>query len=127
MVNEATSRVTLRIVARTAALLYRIRLVFIAIAAGAGAWFGLSLVFDTGGSGRSLLALTVLLWAGVALGVACTLPRVPADVAADDRFGRRMAKRLQLAAYWLGFVVWLGLAAFAAVLTYRAFSIGIGQ
>jgi hypothetical protein len=119
MVNEATSPVTLDRIARNAARIYRFRLVFFAIAAGAGVWFAASLA-DGGDSTQSLLALTVLLWSVLALGAGYTLLQSPPAVAPGAAPLARLRIHALRAAYWLALAVLLGLATGAILLTWRA-------
>lgn len=122
---EARSSVTLNAVARLAAVLYRCRVLSMLVALGAGCWFVLGLL-NGGSSTRSLLALSVLLWAGVALGIGFSLLRLPPRPDAADRWTMRLRKRVLQVLYWLAAIAFLILILFSLQLSLRALRLAFG-
>jgi ACR3 family arsenite efflux pump ArsB len=122
---EARTSVTLPAVARLAAVLYRLRFVSVLVALAAGSWFVLG-VLNSGSSTQSLLALSLLLWAGLALGIGFSLVRLPPRPEAADRWATRLRKRVLEALYWFATIAFLILIGFSGLLSLRALRLAFG-
>lgn len=117
---ERPGSVTLKLAAAIAAMLYRLRPLLVILGLVSGGWFIVA-VLDTGAASTSaLLPLTLLLWVGLGLSVASTLPRLPPVVAPGDGLLLRIRKRLRLAAYGLAFAAMLLLTGIVLVVSWRA-------
>lgn len=117
---EAKSRVTLNLVTALAGYLHRFRAVFLVVALASAGWFAVSISRSASNSAHSLLALSVLLWAVLALGTGFTLVRPPPALDAETRIGRRFKVRVLQVAYWSTVVMILLLAGLAAMMSLRA-------
>lgn len=127
MVMEGRRQVTQETIASVARRLYRLRPLLTLLAIGAGAWFAWELLATAGDSARALLALTVLLWALLSLGMAHAFSRYPEPVAAGDRLLRRLRQRVLGICYWIGVAGFVGLLATAVGLTLRAMGLFLDQ
>lgn len=125
MVKEAKWQVTLGLLARAAAVCYRVRIVLLVLAGTAGVWFGFTVVAADGQSAHSLLALTVLLWALLLLCCGYLLPGIPAAVGPGDGFGARIRKRLLMGCYLLAVLIAIASAVFCAWLSLRALGLSL--
>ena len=123
---EAKSRVTLKLIAGTAALLFRLRAVFIVVAIGAGIWFGWTVFVPEIQSAKALVPLAVLLWSVLALGIGYLLPEPPLAIAPGDGFWSRTKKRCILLGYGLAVAAALLLGGFALMLSLRALKLAGG-
>lgn len=126
MVMEASWRVTLRRIAAISAHLHRFRAVLLAFAAVAAAWFVWTVLGDSATARHSLLALSMLLWACLALGAAYTLLRPPPVIGTDDGLWLRMKKRVSLAVYALAVLLVVALTGVAAWVSLRALGPSVG-
>lgn len=122
---EAPSRVTLKLIAGGAAVLFRLRVVFVVIAIAAGIWFGWAIANPATQSAKALIPLTVMLWAGLALGIGYMLPSAPQAILPGDGFWLRTKKRCVLFGYALAVLAALVLGGFALVLSLRALSLSL--
>jgi hypothetical protein len=122
---EGSRLVTLDTVAAVATFLFRIRRLLLAVCVVAGAWFVASVVDSSAASARALLPLSLGLWSALALGIGYTLTRRPPAIRPDDGFGRRLIKRLVLAAYVVAVAGILALAASAVLFSIRAFDLAL--
>jgi hypothetical protein len=116
---ERSGPVTLRLVAAIAATLFRLRLLLLIVGIAAGVWFVLAVVDTEAVSTAALLPLTLVLWVGLALAVAYTLPRLPPAVMPGDGLIRRLRTRLQQAAYGFAVIAMLALSGFVLMLSWR--------
>jgi hypothetical protein len=123
---EPKSRVTLKLIAGAATLLFRLRGVFIVIAVAAGIWFGWSVFGSEFDSATALIPLAVLLWSVLALGIGYLLPGLPPAIGAGDRFWVRTKKRCILLGYGLAVASALILGGFALLLSLRALTLAGG-
>lgn len=123
---EPKSRVTLKLIARSARLAFRLRGVFIVIAIAAGIWFGWTIFGLETESAESLVPLAILLWSVLALGIGYLLPGLPPAIAAGDGFWTRTKKHCSLIAYGLAVAAALILAGFALLLSLRALKLAGG-
>ena len=125
MVINRSRRVTLATVASFATVLFSLRALLFIVGLGSAGWFVWSMI-DTGvSSARALLPLSIMLWSALGLGIAYTLTRAPPAIAADDRLGRRIAKRLGQFGYAVAVVLILMLGGFALMLSIRAVDFAI--
>lgn len=124
---ERPGSVTLKVAAAIAAVLNRLRPLLVVLGLVSGGWFIAAVVDTDAASTRALLPLTVLLWVGVALSVASTLPRLPPAVAPGDGLLLRIKKRLSLAAYGLAFVAMLSLTGIVLVVSWRALGLLLAE
>jgi hypothetical protein len=122
---DAASGVTLRRVACIAAWLARIRPLFLVVAVVNAVWLMLEIGWLQASGARSLLAVSGLLWSGIALGIGYMLPVPPMAVAGGDGIRIRLRKRLVQVAYLIALAVTLGLVVLASILTVRALGIGV--
>lgn len=125
MVKDAASCVTLRRVAGFAAWLARIRPLIMVLTGVSAAWFLYEIGWAEASGARSLLALSGLLWTGIALGIGYTLPVAPRAVGVGDSFRLRLRKRLLQVAYGIVLALTVALVLVASGLTARAVSIGM--
>jgi hypothetical protein len=124
---ERPGSVTLKVAGALAAVLNRLRPLLAVLGLVSGGWFIAAVVDTDAASTRALLPLTVLLWVGVALSVASTLPRLPPAVAPGDGLLLRIKKRLSLAAYGLAFVAMLSLTGIVLVVSWRALGLLLAE
>lgn len=117
---EPSVPVTLRVAATVAAALYRLRALLLIAGAAALVWLGLVILEPERASTSALLPLTLVLWVGLGLSMAYTLPRLPPPIAAGDGLAARFRKRLHQAAYGLAFLAMLLVGAFVLYLSWRA-------
>lgn len=117
---ERPGAVTLKLAAAIAAVLYRLRPFLLILGLVSGGWFIVVVLDTNAASTTALLPLTVLLWVGLALSVASTLPRLPPAVVPGDGLLQRIKKRMSLAAYGLAFVAMLSLTGIVLVVSWRA-------
>jgi hypothetical protein len=123
---EPSVPVTLRVTATVAAALYRLRALLLIAGAAALVWLGLVILEPERASTSALLPLTLVLWVGLALSMAFTLPRLPPAIAAGDGLTVRFRKRLRQAAYGLAFLAMLLVGGFVLYLSWRAVSLVVG-
>ncbi|HEY5666802.1 MAG TPA: hypothetical protein VIV64_08780 [Gammaproteobacteria bacterium] len=122
---ERSRLVTLDAVAALATFLFRLRRFLLGVCVIAGAWFVVSVVDSSAASARALLPLSLGLWSALALGIGYTLTRRPPAIGPEDGFGRRLSKRLVLAAYVVAVAGILALAAFAVLFSVRALDLAL--
>jgi hypothetical protein len=120
---EASVPVTLKVVARISAVLYRVRHVLLLAGGAALAWFVYVVVASDGPSTAALLPLTLAVWVALALAMAHSLATLPPGITPGDGIIRRFRKRVRLAVYGLVLVVMLGLTGFVLMLSWRALGV----
>lgn len=123
---EPKSRVTLKLIAGSAAVLFRLRGVFIVIAVAAGIWFGWTVFGSEPESAKALVPLAVLLWSVLALGIGYLLPGLPPAIGAGDGVWASIKKRCILLGYGLAVAAALILGGFALLLSLRALKLAGG-
>lgn len=120
---ERSGPVTLRLVAAIAATLYRVRMLLLVAGVAAVVWFVLAVVDTEAVSTAALLPLTLVLWVGLALAMAYTLPRLPPTVLPGDGLILRLRKRFNQAAYGLALIAMLALSGFVLLLSWRTLGV----
>jgi len=123
---EARSAVTLKAVTRIGLVLHRLRALALFVGLVGVGWFTISVLDSTTNSTRSLLALSLVLWAGLALGGGFLLVRPPPRLLDGDGSLRRLRKRVLALLFWLGALGFLGLAVFTLLLSLRALRLNFG-
>ena len=123
MVIEPHSRVTLKLTASMARMLYRLRGVFLLVGIAAGIWLGIAIANPATASARALLPITLMLWMALALAIGYTLPDLPPNIASGDDLRLRIKKRVSQAGYGLAVLAMLGLSGFTLFLSLRTVSL----
>jgi hypothetical protein len=116
---ERPGSVTLKLAAAIAAVLYRLRPLLVVLGLVSVGWFIVAVLDTDAASTTALLPLTLLLWVGLALSVASTLPRLPPAVVPGDGLLLRIKKRWRLAAYGLAFAAMLLLTGIVLAVSWR--------
>lgn len=123
---EPKSRVTLKLIAGSANLLFGLRGLFIIVAIAAGIWFGWTVFGAETESAKALVPLAVLLWSVLALGIGYLLPALPPAITPGDGFWTRTKKRCIQLGYGLAVAAALILGGFALMLSLRALKLAGG-
>ena len=121
---EPRSPVTLIGLTVLARFLSRIRYLFVVIMGIAAVAFA-AVVFSAAPGVRALLALSVFLWAALALGAGWLLVRCPPVPAAGDPWTQRIRQRAVRAVFAITACAFLGLTGLVGLLTYRAVLLSI--